>query len=253
MTIISEKILETIKNDHIAPVPRWHFLVRSCVFWALFGFSVILGSLAFSVMVHIANSIDMDMLSHLQGNLFVSTVMLLPYFWAVFLFLFALVSYYNWKHTKHGYRIKRRWIFLGSIVLSMFLGSAFYFIGLGRGVDSIMIKAMPMYNASKHRARLEIWQQPEKGLIIGRILDVNVEGNNLIIQDGKGNSWNVGNDVKNKTKEKIHEIVKKGAIVKIVGNENGPKGFIAKDIRACGDCDGDSDDYGAIDDDSDKN
>lgn len=253
MTKLSEQIVGKIKCEHIAPVPRWHFLIKSYVFWGLFVASVILGSLSFGVIEHIAASGDFDLIGHLQGSVLTSTVMMLPYFWLSFLLLFALVAYYNWKHTKMGYRFKRRWVFLASLVLSFFFGSAFYALGFGKKIDLLMIKASPFYNKSKHDARIELWQQPDRGLLIGKIVEVNGDETGFIMEDGKGIMWSIGEQDQDKKDVKKKEIKKKGTVVKIVGKKSGERSFEAKDIRGCDDCDGDDDDYGGVDDDEDGN
>src|ERR1035437_9356019 len=108
MTQFRKDMFGKIKVDHIAPVPRWHFLIKSYVFWTLFVCSIILGSLSFSVIVHIINSGDLDIFNQFHKNLFSSALMMLPYFWFCSVALFALVAYYNWKHTRLGYKFKRR-------------------------------------------------------------------------------------------------------------------------------------------------
>lgn len=239
MTQLSEKILAEIEKEHIAPVPRWHFLVRNCVFWTLFAISIFLGSLAVSVMVEIYKIGDWDLLDHLQGNLFASAVMSLPYFWILFLFLFALIAFYNWKHTKKGYLLKRRWIFVGSVAGSIFLGSFMNVLGWGKEVDSLMIQAMPIYDRSKHAARNELWQQPEKGLIMGKIIEVAENGETLKLRDEKGRIWEIKN-VLNCRKTSM-EIEKEGKVIKVMGKKTGEKLFEANEIRKCGDCFDDED------------
>jgi len=238
MTKFSENIIGKIKCDHIAPVPRWHFLMKGYIFWALFLLSILLGSLSFSVIMHMVRFGDLDMLGHLQGNVATSAVMLLPYFWILFLAVFAGIAYANWKCTKLGYRYKRRWIVLGSVVVSMFLGSVFHAFGMGQVVDNLMAKAMPFYDQSKHDARQELWLKPENGLLIGKITSVDEVNEEMIVQDDNGNSWNVADHAvtwENKALEK------KGKIVKVVGKKDGEHGFAAKEIRRCNDCQDDED------------
>jgi hypothetical protein len=245
MTKFSEGIIGKIKCDHIAPVPRWHFLLKSYVFWGLLVVSLLLGSLSFSVIAHLISTGDLDVFSYLQGNVVTSTVMMLPYFWLLSLTVFALVAFYNWKHTKLGYKFKRRWIFVSSIGLSMFLGSILYVFGMGNEVDRIMTKAMPFYDQSKQKARSELWLQPENGLIIGKVMIVNSADKQLVIQDEQGNDWSIDEDV---TAQKIEAAITKGKIIKIIGKKNGDRRFTAREIRRCGDCqedeDGDKDNGG---------
>lgn len=240
MTKLSDKILAEIEKEHIVPTPRWHFLVKNYVFWGLFVISLVLGSLAFSVIMEMRSSGDWDLLGHVQGGLLASAVMMLPYFWFIFLCTFALIAYYNWHHTRKGYLLKRRWIFLGSIASSLFLGSFFYAFGWGSKVDQLMAESLPIYDSSKHKAREQLWLQPEKGLLMGEIVEVSQAGDTVVVQDSNGRTWvveNVGG-----CQKKPLEVQKKGKTIKIVGKKSGEKSFEAQEIRKCGDCDDDEDD-----------
>jgi len=233
MTQLSQNIVGKIKHDHIAPVPRWHFLLKSYAFWLFLGVSILLGSLSFSVIVHIINSGDLDMMSHLQGNMFTSAVMLLPYFWFLSLCVCELVAYYNWKHTRFGYRFRRRWIMFSSIVASVFFGSVLYALGMGQTIDDAMVAGVPFYDQSKHFARQQIWMQPDRGLLVGKVVQVDDPSGNIVIKDENGNSWNIDESA---IPPKSHVAIKKGKIVKIMGKKEGDSGFAAKEIRKCGDC-----------------
>lgn len=235
MTKLSDKILAEIEKEHIVPIPRWHFLVKNYVFWGLFGVSVVLGSLAFSVIADMKDSGDWDLLGHVQGNLLASAVMMLPYFWFLFLLAFALIAYYNWHHTRKGYLFKRRWIFLGSIASSLFLGGFFYAFGFGGKVDRLMANSLPLYGDSKYKAREELWLQPEKGLLMGRIVEVSQTGETVVVEDNKGRTWVVENV--SGCQKKPKETEARGNTIKVVGKKSGDKSFQAQEIRKCGDCD----------------
>lgn len=225
-------------------------MLRGYVLWALFVLSVLLGSLSFGVIVHVINSGDFDIVSHLQGNLATSAVMMLPYFWLLFLVIFAAVAYFNWKSTKLGYRFKRRWIVLGSVALSMFIGSIFYALGMAKKVDNLMTKNLPIYNQTKHDARRELWLQPENGLLTGKIIGIDEVNEKLLVVDETGKDWVVDDDGAGGENTQL-EI--KGKIVKVIGERRGEKDFRAKEIRRCGNCqdDEENDDNKKDDDDVD--
>jgi hypothetical protein len=237
MTKLSESIIGKIKCEHIAPVPRWHFLFKGYAFWTFFTLSMILGSLSFSVIVHILNSGDLDIFNHLQGNIVTSAVMLLPYFWLLFLILFAVIAYINWKCTKQGYRFRRRWIVLGSVGLSMLFGSIFYALGMARETDILMARALPLYDKSKHDARMELWLQPENGLLVGKVTEVDEENNKLTIKDDGGKKWEIY-DEQNFSEKRF---IKKGKVVKVIGKKKSESEFSAREIRRCNDCQDDED------------
>lgn len=250
MTKLSEKILAEIEKERIAPIPRWHFLVKNYVFWTLFAIAVILGSLSFSVIVDLSGCNDLDLISHREGNIFLKTVMLLPYFWILSLGIFALIAFINWKHTRKGYCLRRRWIFLASIMLSIFLGSAFYALGWGRVIDEMMAETIPSYDFSKHNARSAIWQQPETGFLMGKIVEIDDEQRELMIRDEKDNLWNIDEEAARWVAKDFKE---KGKVIKIIGSKTGEREFRAKEIRHCRDCrDDDKEDYDEDEKDDDK-
>lgn len=233
MTKFSEDILGKIKDERICPRPKWCFLLKSSVFWFLLILSMILGSLSFSVIIHFLTYGDLDMLGHLHGNFITSAVMLLPYFWILSLLVFASVAYINWRHTKLGYRFRRRWIFFSSIVVSGFLGSMLYALGMGNEIDVMMARAMPFYDKSKHVARQEIWLRPENGFLVGKIIEVDSVEKIIIIRDEKGRVWSVVEKEIGVTPETF---IRKGKIVKIIGTKEGEYEFVAREIRKCGNC-----------------
>lgn len=207
--------------------------MKSYVFWTLFTVSVVLGSISFSVMVHIAKSGDLDLIDHLQGNWFVSAVMLLPVFWMVSLIFFAALAFFNWKCTKKGYCIKRRWIVLGSVLLSIAFGAFFYLLGLGRQTDLLMARALPFYDQYKHKARKDLWQQPEKGLLTGKIIDVDEDTEKLLVRDEEGKDWIVDDRDIVWENDNLEE---RGKIIKVLGQITGESEFQAVEVRTCTNC-----------------
>jgi hypothetical protein len=48
-----KRILEKIKKEDIKPIPRWFFVLKNSFFVSLFGISIFIGSLAFSLLFYI--------------------------------------------------------------------------------------------------------------------------------------------------------------------------------------------------------
>lgn len=233
MSKLSESIVGKIKCDCITPVPRWQFLVRSYAFWTFFSVSVILGSLSFSVIMHFVRSGDWDIMRHLQGGFTSSAAVLLPLFWILSLIFFAASAYLNWKCTKKGYLFKRRWLVIGSVLLSIAFGDIFYAIGLGKKIDYAATKIVPVYDRVKHQARRELWLHPEKGLLTGKIMDIDENKEKLIIRDEDGKNWIVS-DLN--VKWENARLEERGIIIKVVGKKTGETEFEAKEIRRCNSC-----------------
>ncbi|MCK5767319.1 MAG: hypothetical protein KAH35_02955, partial [Candidatus Atribacteria bacterium] len=129
MKNISEEIFKKIKKENIKPKSYRYFATKNYFIWFLFGISIILGSFAFSMILFMFRQLDWD-IYHYLGNSFLKTVFIsLPYLWLIFLILFLGIAYYNFIHTKRGYRFRFITILVTSLIISTLLGTALYFNG----------------------------------------------------------------------------------------------------------------------------
>ena len=240
----------------MAPVPKWHFLLKNYSVWMAFVISVLLGSLSFSVVVHRMVYGDWEVVNIAELNPLLFFFTLLPYFWLIFLGLLSVLAYVEWKHTKHGYRFKTYYVIVGSILASAFLGSIFYKLGLGKRIDMAMIRIMPYYHDALQKQRSDIWLRPDKGLLTGEVQSVD-EAGTMTIRDGSGREWTVIEDaatitqLQNRQQNSVPAVgmqigsdvpKKKRAVEVVVIAERGKQGeFIAKKIRVIDDEDDDED------------
>jgi len=172
MKNISNKVLKKIKNNNIKPKPRWYFITKNYFIWSIFGISIILGSFAFSMVLFIIKQLDWD-IYHYIGESFLKTVFVsLPYLWLIFLIIFTGVAYYNFIHTKRGYRFKFVSILLISLVISITLGTGIYFNGFSERLENVFSEKIPYYNRLVYSCE-EQWMQPKRG------------------RDLKNNSWKI--------------------------------------------------------------
>ena len=58
MTKLSEKVLKEIKEKKIEPAPRWQFLLKDYFVWLSFAASVIIGAIAFCVILYFLSGIE---------------------------------------------------------------------------------------------------------------------------------------------------------------------------------------------------
>src|SRR3989344_8809285 len=101
---LGHKIIETIKDEGLRPKPRWQFLLKNYVLWGLTLLAILIGSLSFAVIIYMFVNSDWEVYALVADNITAYVFLILPYFWILFLALFALVAYYNLRHTKNGYR-----------------------------------------------------------------------------------------------------------------------------------------------------
>jgi hypothetical protein len=229
MEKLCDKVLCKIKEEKIEPKPRWFFLARDYCIWSAFLFSVIVGSLAFCVVLAVSINNDWDIYGHLGRTFFQHLIFSLPYLWIILLALFLWLAYFNYKHTRKGYRYHAYTIFGLSIVSSIVLGSIFSASGMGTRIDRFLDQSIPNFKAVNCcQTHEKDWDQPEKGLLGGRIKDV-VSQNDFQLEDFNGAIWLVQESAGTVVFEPLRVSV--GEEVKIIGREQQENVFWAEEIR----------------------
>lgn len=221
----SKKILQTIKERHLKPTPRWHFLLKDYVLWGLTLVSFVIGSLAFAVVLYMIINNDWDVYENINDSLLEFIFVTLPYFWIVLLVLFIIAADYNIRHTKKGYRYGLHIIVLASVFGSMIVGTIFYNVGLGQAIDDVFVDQVPYYQKFLGMRHIR-WTQPEMGLLAGVI--VSKDGNrHFEIQDRNNVIWNV--DAENAMFIGGIEPME-GEVIRMIGERTGENVFTAHQI-----------------------
>ncbi len=169
---LSKQVLSTIKENKIEPKPKWMFSIREVIFWVIFVISLMLGSISTSLVIFMIGNNDWDLYEKLGHGLFKFILITLPYFWLIFLVIFVIFSYYNFKKTKSGYRYNTILIVLINILVSISLGSLLYVCGLGAKLENSLEKRIPPYGMMFYQ-RHDMWNAPERGLVAGVIVSFN--------------------------------------------------------------------------------
>ncbi|HRY60171.1 MAG TPA: hypothetical protein P5096_02220 [Patescibacteria group bacterium] len=227
MSDLSKNVLEEIKEHHITPKPKWEFLVRDYVIWAMFGILVLIGSIAFSALIFMITNHDWDIYRNLGQSFWQFLLLSLPYFWIVLVIAFSIFAWYDLKKTRAGYRYTFTKIGLANIGLSILLGTAFFYSGIGMKIENIFADNMPFYRVIHPGRGITVWENPDKGLLVGEVTGfIDDEGFNL--RDLKNQDWIVSalNSVwPREVKSNI------GMIVRIIGKQTGKDTFQAIEVR----------------------
>lgn len=184
-----QKLVAKIKENNIAPKPRWHFLLKNYVIWAVGLLALLIGAAAVSVMIYLFKYNGWEIREGIHKSLWEFFLLTLPYFWIIFLGLFVFILYYNFKHTKHGYRYPVWFMIMASILSSIILGSFFFLAGLGEKIDNVLGERAPLYNTVINR-HLDFWFNPAEGRLIGIVTERDDDQGFTII-DPRGDSWQV--------------------------------------------------------------
>lgn len=221
---LSKKIFDAIKEKKITPKPRWEFLLKNYIVWSLGIISLIIGSLAVSVIIFMFKYSDIAIYEKINNNFFEFVVINLPYFWIIFMALFIIVADYNFKQTQKGYRYKLSTIILSSIIISMFFGSTLYALGSGKMIDDIMSRKAPFYPELINRG-IKNWDNPEAGKLIGIVAGIRDNDLDLITHDQK--EWVV---FYNEEQVLSEEDIKVGEPVRIIGEKQEDNIFKAEKL-----------------------
>lgn len=187
MSNVTEKILNTIKEKKIAPKPRWHFIIRQALIWLTTFLSMVVGSLTFSVIIFRMVNNDWEVLKFINRSPAVHVFNTLPYIWIVLLILFVGLAYYNTRHTKGAYKYSAYWFLIGSVVISMLVGSIFYALGIGPRVHMAVQHFPVMQQLMLDREAA--WLEPENGLLAGEISQMLSGVGVFTLTDFEANEW----------------------------------------------------------------
>lgn len=226
---IGKKVIEKIREEKIAPKPRWHFLLKDYFTWIMFVISIFIGALAFCTMLYVFFNNDWDLYKYLHTSVVGHIMLSIPYLWILFLILFLALAFYNYKHTKDGYRHQAYMIMLLSIAGSALLGTFLHTLGMGEAIEDAAANAVPYYEkitCCSHRK--DIWNQPAIGLLGGKITEIKDE-QNFGLEDFQGTLWQVKED--SETIERGPAMIKMGKEVKVIGEEKEEGIFWAREIR----------------------
>ena len=226
MTDTGHKILQKLKEDDVHPYPKWHFLFRRSVIWAVFFLSIILGSIASASAIFQLRYAEWDLYQHFSHSLMEFALLVIPLFWLIFLLGFTGFAYYYFRRTEQGYRYRTVWVVTGSVALSIFGGGLLYSIGLPEKLEPIFLDKMPFYKEWQIRKQ-RVWISPDQGLLAGKITKL-ISDQKMQIEDLNGNHWAI--DMANTTwRVRLQPV--DGLMIKILGEQTGESRFEAHEIR----------------------
>jgi len=220
----SQKLLEKIQVRKITQKSRLKFVLKNSLFWTLFALSIIIGGLSFSVILFVLNETEFDLLSQITDSKVELFLGILPFFWVISCVIFLLISIFGIRHTKIGYRYSPFWVFGSSVILSIILGTSFFFTGGAGKIEQIFAENIPIYESVVEK-KIALWSMPEQGFLSGEIIE---KKEILIIKDWSGKKWKINfENALMRGKMSLN----KGEKIKIIGKMSEDIIFIAKEIR----------------------
>lgn len=229
MKDFSKNILGKIKKEKIKPIAKWSFVFKKSFVWSLFTLSVILGGLAFGSILAQITSTEWEIHPRVSDNLPYFVFITLPYLWIIFMIGFSALAFYYLRHTSKGYRYNTVIVINSSILISVLLGTSLYATGFSHRMEETFEDRIPFYNGMMN-PRSRIWMMPEKGLLAGKILEIENE-KEIKLEDFKNDIWIV--DISEAKGNQI-SFLQENIRVKIIGEQDGKLLFIAEEIRPWG-------------------
>lgn len=223
-----QKILDIIKENDIKPTPKWVFRLRSTGGWVSFLIAVILGGLAFSVIIYAIQQSDFRLGDHSAHSGLEMFLSILPLIWLVFVVVFFLVSILGIKYSWKGYKIPLLKQTGWSIGLSITIGTLFFIGGGGGWLDNTFERTVGAYESIEQR-KMQIWSTPEEGYHSGVIDQVLEES--ISLRDFNEKVWII--DITD-TWIAPSVLLESGERIKLLGNKTGESAFRADEIRPWG-------------------
>jgi len=227
MSEITNEVLEKIKQDKIQPRPRWEFLMKDYVVWSLFAIFVVLGGLAVSVIIFMLTSHDWDIYRYLDKSFIEYFLLSVPYFWIILIFGILAIAWLDFRNTKKGYKYDFAKIGLINIVASILLGVVFYYSGVGLKIEQVFSDNLPFYQAIHPMRKADVWENPDKGLLIGEITDI-IDDQTFNLRDLNNENWIVS-CIKCLWRGGLKK--EQGMVVKVLGEKTSEDTFQVFDVR----------------------
>lgn len=185
---LSTSILEKIEKENVAPVPKWQFLLSEYAIWGAWAFSVLVGAVAFSVMLFVLMHSGFAVYEATHQDVLHFLMEVMPYLWILVFVAMGVLAHHNLKHTKRGYRYTLWQMLLSSILFSLIGGVVLHILGIGYLIDTQAGRSIPLYpGLEKMEARL--WQSPKQGRLVGTLQSLDATGTSALFKDTEGVVW----------------------------------------------------------------
>ncbi|MCC7436618.1 hypothetical protein IT402_01955 [Candidatus Nomurabacteria bacterium] len=208
----AEKIIQKIEQDKVAPIAKWHFVLKNSSFWALWLLSVVLGSCAVAATIFVFLNSGWTFRSVTHDSFFKFILDVIPFFWIISLGLMIVFGYFNIRHTKKGYRFSFYLIIILSVVASFIGGTLIYAAGIAKNIDNIRRPipfAKPIMSVREDR-----WVNPGAGLLAGTVESLDEDNQILSLKLFKGEEIEISTK---ELREEDFDLIEEGQQIRIIG------------------------------------
>lgn len=211
---LSRRVFSRIEGEQLVPRPRWEFMFKNSVFWALGASAVILGACAVAAAIFDIENAEWPLAVATHASFASFFIDAAPFLWAFALGLFVVIGYLNVRRTNRGYRYPLVVIALGSILTSLTLGAGLYAFGMGQALEEAAGTYVPFYRPILESRRIW-WQDPQDGLLGGEVVAISATTSTFILRDFEDTLWEVDST---DLQDPDQVVVARGGIVRLVGS-----------------------------------
>jgi cytochrome c-type biogenesis protein CcmE len=224
----SETLISKMKDQNLKPIPKWHFTLKGMTIGFTLLVSVIIGGLAFSIILFSIQQLGFDLISHMSHSKIEFLLGLLPFLWIVLLIVFLVIGMISIKNSKKGYKFSPSKLLIINTAFSILLGTLFFIGGGAQWFENVFAVKIELYESINEK-KINMWSMPENGYLSGTIESVNEETLKLV--DFKNKSWTIDYQ-----QAHIPPIVllEEGEVIKLRGKMNSAGYFIANEVRPWG-------------------
>lgn len=177
---ISKKVLTKIKKEEIRPVSRLSFLLKNSSLWALFGISIIFGSIGFSIVLFMLERTDISTFVSSVNSPIKLILISIPLLWVFLTVLSLILGYINFRNTQRGYRFEFIKVFLLNILSVVLLGFLLHLVGGSFFLNTLFEKNIPYYTQVAD-SRYAVWNRPQEGFLAGEIARIEEGDESMLI------------------------------------------------------------------------
>jgi hypothetical protein len=221
----SKSTMDKIMSGQVKQVPRWHFVVRNIILWTLGILCILAGALTVSLIIFTFANSALAMSGIAYQSFWQHTIVFVPLLWILGTLLFVGLFKLSVRHTNMGYKYSLISILLVSLIASIITGIGFYFIGVSHIIDDVLGSHFRAYHSVEKR-QAQIFDNPERGIIIGNVIEVQEEHFVLVTPQGK--QWVIINEQIPEVKKKF---IAEGERFVILGKKVNDDIFIGCDLR----------------------
>ena len=220
-----DKIAQKIKNENIKQTPKWQFTFKNSIIWGGFLLSILVGAIAFSVILFSIQQSDFELLVHGKHSKLESILVFLPFFWIIILLFFSIIAFYSLSNSKKAYKYSLMSLVSLSTFISILLGTLFFISGGAQKLEQSFANSIEIYNGFQEK-KIQIWVNAEEGMLAGTIQKT--VNDTIYLKDFSDHNWKI--TYKNIFIPPILEL-DTGEEIKLVGQLIDSTIFAAEEIR----------------------